>query len=324
LLLPGFHFEPCGGLYKWEGLYYVCGQNALAAPVPTHGRVTRMYHSNDFVTWSPTGNVGFVRDVQHVPLGPGRSLEGEQCHEGISVWNRGNVLLGIYGMFHGAKDWKDVTIDLGFVVSNDGYRFREPAREWVFLKRGEDDQWDQGGLLQGQGFENIGEQTFVYYGAWDPRRWKEKAPRGGVGIAVLPRDRFGDLVVDTSATGKGDYQLPVTTSQFVTAAIKRPAGDSSRMYVNAEGLGRDATLRIELLDALEKPLVGFSGDAAAIVRTNGFQTPITWGEKQNLHGLPDKIRTRVTYEGKKKTDIRVSAIYLRDTPHKAATVGRAQ
>jgi hypothetical protein len=317
LLLPGYHFEPCGGLYKWDGLYYACGQNALPGPRPYHGRVTRMYHSADFQSWTPAGNVGFVRDVQHAPLGPGRSLEGEQCHEGISVWNRRNVLLGVYGMFHGAKEWKDITIDLGFVVSNNGVKFREPAREWVFLKCGPDDQWDQGGLLQGQGFENIGEQTFIYYGSWDPRRWKEGAPRGGIGIATVPRDRFADLVVDTATTGPGDYQLPVTTSEFITAAIpinETPvAPKDTRLYINAEGLGPEAALRIELLDEREKPLPGYSGAQAAIVRTSGFQTPVTWGEKPTIAGTPNKIRARVTFDGKRKTEIRFSALYLRST-----------
>ena len=42
-------------------------------------------------------DVSFVRELQHQVLGAGRSLEGEQTHEGISVWNRGNLLLGVVG-----------------------------------------------------------------------------------------------------------------------------------------------------------------------------------------------------------------------------------
>jgi hypothetical protein len=53
-------------------------------------------------------HIAFVRASQHEWLGPNRSREGEQNHEGISVWNRGNVLLGIYGRWHGAAEWKDV------------------------------------------------------------------------------------------------------------------------------------------------------------------------------------------------------------------------
>lgn len=135
LVLPGVHFEPCGGLYKWDGMYFICGQNALNATNPYHGRVSRTYRSADFVHWLPTSNIAFVREPQHQLLGAGRSLEGEQNHEGISVWNRRNVLLGVCGLWHGAKEWKDISVDLGFLVSNDGLDFRQPVNESVFLKR---------------------------------------------------------------------------------------------------------------------------------------------------------------------------------------------
>jgi hypothetical protein len=310
LFLPAIHFEPSGGLYRWNGMYYICGQNAMNATRPYQGRVVRIYRSNDFVHWSPTSSVGFVRDAQHTLLGPGRSLEGEQTHEGISVWNRRNVLLGIYGRWHGAKEWKDITIDLGFLVSNDGLQFREPAHEWTFLERGTDGQWDQGGLLQGQGFENIGDQTFIYYGAWDPR--VKNAPRGGVGIASLPRDRFGDLVVETVGKGPGDYQLPDIFSECVTAPVTLRADRQHRFYINASGLGQEAKLRIELLDEQERPLPSFSGDRAAVVAQSGFQEPIVWSGKADVQNLPERICLRVVFEGNRNTDIRLSAIYVCD------------
>lgn len=310
LVLPPVHFEPCGGLYKWGGMYYICGQNAMSAASPYHGRVARMYRSPDFVNWSGTSSVGFVRTTQHAPLGAGRSREGEQTHEGISIWNRGNVLLGLYGRWHGAKEWKDVTIDLGFVVSNDGINFREPAHEWTFLMRGKDGAWDQGGLLQGQGFENIGDKTFIYYGAWDPRHREATPPRGGVGIATLPRDRFGDLVADETGKGPGDYQMPVIQSEFVTAAVPTKVGVRHRFYLNADGLGARADLRIELLDDRERPLPNFSGKDAAVVRESGYHTPISWSGQNPIVGLPDRIRVKGTFEGEEKVGIRFSAIYV--------------
>jgi hypothetical protein len=85
LLIPGFHFEPCGGLYQWEGQFFINGQNALAGVHHYQGRVSRTYRSTDFVNWSPTNAVAFVRTPQHEYLGAGRSREGEQNHEGISV-----------------------------------------------------------------------------------------------------------------------------------------------------------------------------------------------------------------------------------------------
>ncbi len=310
LLIPAIHFEPSGGLYKWDGLFYASGQNSLDAMRPHHGRVARVYSSPDFVNWSQTSAISFVRMPQHTLLGPGRSREGEQTHEGISVWNRRNILLGVSGVWHGAKEWKDVTIDLGFVVSNDGIHFREPAYEWPFLVRGKDGEWDQGGLIQGQGFENIGDQTHVYYGTWDPRHWEQEPPRGGVGIASVPRDRFGDLVVEESGTGPGDYQLPVTVSEFMTAAVPVKAGAAQKIHINADGLGPDAALKVELLGADTRPLPGYSGKDAAMIRQSGFQTPVSWAGKAELSGLPERIRARVTFEGAKKTGIRFSALYI--------------
>ncbi|MBI5775595.1 MAG: hypothetical protein HZA89_17895 [Verrucomicrobia bacterium] len=311
LLLPGIHFEPSGGLYQWDGMFYASGQNAMDATRPYHGRVTRMYRSADFVNWSPTQTIGFVRPQQHQLLGPGRSLEGEQTHEGISVWQRNNVLLGIVGLWRGAKEWKNIAVDLGFVVSNDGLNFREPAHEWTWLKRGADGQWDQGGVIQGQGFENIGEQTFVYYGAWDPRGTGGSVqPRGGVGIAMLPRDRFGELVIETAGEGPGDYQLPRVTSEFVTASIPMKQSASHRFHLNADGLGAEAALRIELLDHLERPLAGYSGKDAAIIRQSGFQTPIAWKGQAAANKLPERIKLHLVFEGKRRTDIRFSAIYV--------------
>ncbi len=302
LLVPGFHLEPACGLYQWDGQYFLTAQNAMPSTHHYQGRVVRLHRSADFVDWSATSTLAFVRTPQHEYLGAGKSREGEQNHEGISVWNRGNLLLGIYGRWHGAAAWKDVTVDLGFVLSNDGHNFREPKHEWTLLERGKDGEWDQGGVIQGQGFENIGEQTFVYYGAWDPRgTGGAEVKRGGVGIAVLPRDRFADLVVDTSGEGQGDYQMPKVTAELVTEslAVKTP-----RFFVNADGLSEEAILRVELLDHLERPIPGYS----TVVRQSGFQTPVEFNSEAKL---PEHVRLRIVFEGPKRTDIRLSVVYVK-------------
>ena len=310
LLLPPIHFEPAGGLYKWDGLYYACGQNANVADRPYHGRVIRLYPSTDFKTWSHPNAIAFVRDAQHTVLGPGHSREGEQTHEGISVWNRRNVLLGVFGIWHGATEWKDITIDLGFLLSNDGVNFREPAHEFTFIERGKHGQWDQGGVLQGQGFENVADETRIYYGSWDPRVTSGSTPRGGVGLATLPRDRFGDLVVEEAGKGTGDYQLKKIVSEFLTANISIRPNAPHRFFLNADGLGDHASLRIELLTDKLTPLPNYSGRNAAIVRSSGFHTPIEWNGQTDLIGLPDKLRIKVTFNGNQQSHIRFSAIYV--------------
>ena len=312
MLLPMVHFEPCGGLYKWDGIYYATGQNAVGARRPFHARISRSYASGDFVNWTQSSAVIFVRTAQHQLLGAGRGREGEQTHEGISVWNRGNVLLGVSGLWHGGKEWPDVTIDLGFVISNDGLHFREPAHDWAFIKRGQDKEWDQGGLIQGQGFEQVGDETFIYYGAWDPRHWEDAPRRGGVGIATVPRDRFADLVVETKTQGMGDYQAKDPVSEFITSSIPLRAGAASRFFVNADGPSDKATLTFELLAHDFKPLPGFSGKDAAVATKSGFHTPLTWSG-QDAHAsdqLPERVRVKATFGGAEKEKIRFSALYV--------------
>ncbi|MCA9053079.1 MAG: hypothetical protein KDA75_04545 [Planctomycetaceae bacterium] len=316
LVLPALHFEPVGGLYKWDGLFHLAGQNAIVAPRPYHGRVVRHFVSSDFVNWSSASAVGFVRTPQHDLLGPGRSREGEQNHEGLSVWNRGNVLLGIAGRWHGGREWDDVTVDLGFVVSNDGLHFREPLHEWTFLERGADGEWDVGGLLQGQGFENIGDETFIYYGAWDPRNWEGSPPRGGVGIAVLPRDRFGELVVDTTTQGTGNYQLEHPVCELMTSSLSLSKETPWKLSANVSGLGPAAVLKVELLGHDLRPLPGYSGTEAARVASDGYETPVEWNGRGVPVDRPDRLRIRVTLEGEQRTDIRLYALYLR--PSEAA------
>lgn len=316
LVIPWAHYEPAGGLYKWDGLYYTSGQNAYASALPYHGRVVRSFISGDFKNWEAASAVGFVRTAQHELLGPGKSRDGEQTHEGISVWVRNNVLLGVYGIWHGDLEWRGVSINLGFVVSNDGVNFREPKHDWNFIKFGKDKEWDQGGLLQGQGFENIGDQSVVYYGAWDPRGWEGSPPRGGVGIVTVPRDRFGDLVLEKTSIGDGEYQVPDMAASFVTTDVALQSKAPQSFYVNADGLSADASLKVELLDNNLKAIAGFSGDDAAIVTESGFQTPVAWKGKTSVEGLPDRIRLRVTYLGKDMEKIRFSALYIKDTDAK--------
>jgi hypothetical protein len=150
-----------------------------------------------------------------------------------------------------------------------------------------------------------------YYGAWDPRNRENVPERGGVGIATLPRDRFGDLVVETVGKGPGDYQLPEITSEFITAAVPVKPDTTHRFSLNADGLGPEAALKIELLDDKEKPLPGYSGKDAALIRHSGFQTPIVWSGRNEIRDLPERIRIRATFEGKRNTDIRFSALYVK-------------
>ena len=225
------------------------------------------------------------------------------------MWNRNNVLLGFHGIWHGDKEWKNITIDIGFSISNDGLYFREPVTEHIFLKNGKDGEWDQGGVMQGQGFENVGEKTYIYYGAWDPRPTIEVKgfaypPRGGLGLATLDRDRFGYLCLRKESIA----------ADFVTAEIPISSEGLLEVFINATGLSENATLRIEILDELEQPLPSYSDSHAAIINQDGFQVRANFAAELRSKALPLTIRLRVTFGGTDSHQIKLSALYLSMNP----------
>ena len=303
MVMPPHHFEAAGGLYKWDGMYYATGQSS---PPLGHdargytGREVMMHRSSDFVHWSDTTSVSFLRRDQRA--GDFAYSEGEETHEGVSVWNRGNVLLGLTGLWHGAADWADRTLDLGLLISNDAVHFREASEEWPFLEPGPDGEWDQGGLIQGQGFENVGEKTCIYYGAWDLRVGLNYQPRGGVGLATLDRDRFGYLAVrDWSSDARPSSAPPSLVSTPIQFA------DPADLRLNVDGLSAEAPLTVEVLDKREQPIPEFSGDYAGTVSESGFEAAVDWPQGAEARVPSEPLRLKITFPA--KSSARLYAVY---------------
>ena len=305
------------GFYKWRGMYYITGQGSRSEfpSMKPYGRHIMIFSSPDFVNWSQAPALGFYREGQFNrpanwnPERPNGSnefpLANEQTHEGASVWNRGNVLLGLTGLWHGSVDWNQTTHPLGFIISNDGIHFREPYPNYEFAKVGvRDRDWDYAGLGQGDGFENVGDKTYIWYGApvdqGSGRNSGRGFPRGGgVGLLVLDRDRFGFL----------SARNPDKDCTLITAGIK--SGQPLKLWINVEGVGPESPLRLELLDAWERPLAEFSGENAAVLTRSGLREPITFSSGKSIIALPNiPFKIRATFEGPLRGSIRFYAFYL--------------
>ena len=249
----GERFE-VSGLYRFGGFYYASGQlfspwlfQPDGQPI---GRAMRVYRSPDFVRWDQTTALGFARPGQILP----QPLPGQQTHMGAGIWNRGNVLVGIYGQWQdppqkppkGAKSHLLGTrIDLGLIVSNDGIHWREPAPDFKLIPRGSDGQWDDLALLQGHAFANVGQQTYLWYAHWDI---DGEFRNQDIGLATLRRDGFGYLSVQT----------PAAPARCETAFFD--AGPGARLRLNVDGITPAAPLKVELLD--EKLTVLRTADVA--------------------------------------------------------------
>ncbi len=315
-----------GGFYKFGGLYYVAGQKGggekdwageecdvcMPDGKPT-GRVMVVHWSNDFVHWSRNDALSFVRYGY-------RSLKEnlDEAHEPAAVWNRNNVLVAIYGLWHGVSQAEDPKLvderrmPLGFLISNDGIHFREPQPDFQFISPGADGEWDQRGLIHGQGFENVGDQTRVYYGTWDPSAERSHSiagdPKGSVGLVTLRRDGFGYLSVRVLHSRFASRNGTDEGGMLTTMPISFPRG-ANHIWVNASGLGQEAHLRLELLDQLGKGVPGYSGAQGAVVDQEGVAEPVGWSSGQ-LPAGPGPYRLRIHFEGADRGSIRFYAAYV--------------
>lgn len=284
-----------GGLYKFDGIYYVAGQELwpdINLPDGSPVRRTMVTHwSGNFIDWSHDKSFSFQR---HGYRSVRESLE--EAHEPAGAWNRGNVLVALYGLWHGALVNSERRMDLGLLVSDDGIHFREPVADFPFIPAGRDGEWDQRGLIHGQGYVNVGEQTYIYYGNWDLSR-SDPAP-GEVGLAMMRRDGFGYL----SPIFPGE-------AQFTTAPLAS-AGPKASLYCNVDGLGPESWLKVEVIDKLGAPIIGLSGAGAPVVQQSGLKVQVTErsGAPITLPAAP--FRLRVRFEGASSGKARFYAAYV--------------
>ncbi len=83
-----------------------------------------------------------------------------------------------------------------------------------------------------------------------------------------------------------------------------------RVWVNAKGVTSDSTLKLELLDELERPMAGYSGEGAAVLSESGLRIPVSWPGKEGIRGLAEPFKVKVSFEGAEVEGIHVYALYI--------------
>lgn len=295
----GENFE-VSSLHHFGDFYYATGQ--VYSPfgwLPNgdyRGRVMMGYRSPDFIHWSKARSFSFARCGQRI----NPPVKGEQTHMGAGIWNRNNVLLGLYGMWQSSdKRSKEefrltgTQTELGLILSNDGIHFREPATDFKVITCGKQNEWDHISVLQGNAFVNDGDETKIWYSSWDT---SGRLRTMEIGLATLRRDGFGYLSL---------MELD-NDALFITTTLE--AGSKEKLIINVEGLTPETPLRIELLDHLDKPLKNYSGGQAAVIHSNGTQVEVSW-QGRNYLPVNRKFAIRVIFPA--NSNAKMYALYLR-------------
>ena len=305
--------EPIG-LIKHNGCYVLNGQGGNVGSK----RALVTYVSYDFDNWSDAVVVGLRRDVP-----PHKQISGchagEQVHLGAGLWDRGNVIIGIYGMWHGEfNDRAFTSMDLGLLVSNDGLHFTEPIPDFKFIAADEIDKTagSYPTLEQGQGFANVGDESLIWYSNW----------RGGdLNVARFPRDRLGyfEFVPDPKPNLQpsedthqlywrehiGDMVPEYTNPHCITCPIDL-RGRTATVAINAQGLSLENKLRVAALDERMQPITGYGLNDCSPVTEDGFHTPVSWKGKQVLEGIDGPVRLRINWDCARPDDVFFYAGYI--------------
>lgn len=269
--------------------------------------------------WPVENTRAFFKPLQSSsPYRPG--WDREEVHLGAAVSVFDDVCLGLYGQWHhplqrtvtpeevarlretegghqqtGNQTYfgPEVSVDLGLLFSNDGLHFRDPAPGHTFIRRDQEAHWDREFkttashppilLLQGS-MINTPDQTYIFYSASTPHG-NTATCRGNIGLATLPRDRFGYVECIPGQAAGSLLSVPLTASS------------SDRLWLNAEA-PPGSTLRISLMDADGlNPLPGYEMRKRETEGISGLNVEVRWSNETRTRPLPKnpfRIRLELT------------------------------
>ncbi|HEY4201601.1 MAG TPA: hypothetical protein VGM83_13690 [Devosiaceae bacterium] len=298
-VIPYF-FEQAGAT-KIGKAYYINGQGHVGHWAP-RGNSRRLvtFISYDFENWLLASANGFQRDA----LPPRPSIyggsAGPQVHLGASLWNRGNVIVGVYGMWNGNLESDDrmlVTMNLGLVVTHDALHYVEPIPDFPLISAAEQKtirpQKHFAALMQGQGFENIGEETLFWYAPWPERE------SDGIRVARWKRDRLGAL-------------RPYSGPQMDAFTVSQPIdleGRPARLSLNVDGVGEHSQIVASVMTEDLQPIPGFGAEDFVPITASGFDQAARWRGGATIPG--GRVRVRIDFKGVRPEDLKLYAAYLR-------------
>ncbi len=298
--------EMSGGT-KIDGVFYMPGQGGKH--IPGRGRQFATHISYDWENWSEASVLGLQRTNVH-PRDPFAKDSGEQIHLGAGLWNRGNVVIGFYGMWNGhhSNDRRLTTMNLGMAVTQNGLHYYEPIPNFPIVSAAEDG-WELPpmghqtvnfpALIQGQGFENIGDETLFWYCPWPEQK------SDGVRVATWERDRLGYF---TATLGKPGSRIDESDPHVVSAPIDLGDADAA-LTLNVGGLSEWSNVTVEVLNERFEVIPGYDRGACHAPTESGFAEPVTWTGHDTI-SADGKIRLRLDYGGVRVEDTKLYAMYL--------------
>jgi hypothetical protein len=174
-------------------------------------------------------------------------------------------------------------IDVELMLSRDGFEWQRPFRQKFFLPRNAPGAFDSGSLFTNSTPVFLDNEMRFYYGAYSQGATSadDRNHQSGVGLAVLPRDRFAGITSAAQSDLPTQRQPLEDTGQVTLKPLDLEACDRITLNANAG----EGEIRAEILDGSGLRLRGFSRHEALPVSNDGLDLEIGWQDRR-LSDLP--------------------------------------
>lgn len=218
-----------------------------------------------------------------------------------------SIMIGFHQMLEGPENFVGEQVGLPkltqlyFSTSRDGYHWDRPDRTPFIPARREYGSWEYGYVESSAGMCCIvGDELWFYYSAYagEPERitkdWRTNGmySNGAIGLAKLRRDGFASM--------RPGFPGSIAQTRLLEA-------EGAHLFVNASTIG--STLTVQLLDAENNPIPGFTHDDCLGMNGNRCCHEITWSNK-TLNDL-EQSTIRIQFKMDKGD---LYAFWLTDSP----------
>ena len=250
---------------RWRGEYlaFVRQQESCPPDWPLV-RAVGLSTSADFESWTPKETVLQTDEADGYPF--------TQPY-GLTVWPRGDVLMGILWMIVldrveekvGGWQWNNRVGDIRteLVASRDGRTWERVAGRSQVLEP-TPGTWDQARAYPATSLLAHEGKVWLYYTGTEKRHGQGHGA-SGIGLATWEEDRFVALVPEDDAE----------TAEFQTPPLQRPEG--AELVVNAGSGGGAVAVAVRGESGLAVP--GFEFDKSALVPVDELCCRVCWGER---------------------------------------------
>lgn len=234
-------------------------------------RAAARTQSRDFLHWSCPQLILAADELERPQGGEAR---GVQIH-GAPVFYHAGVYFALLQVLDLAGTG---TMPAELAVSRDGIRFARPFRDTYFLPvRGDGSTFDAGCLWTNAMPVFLEDEIRFYYGAYSAWNPADGNGASGVGLSILPRDRFAGL-------------LPIERIGQVTLKPRTFDGVAS-ISINADA--SRGSVRVELLTEDGYRIRGFTRGDATPIRGDGLRHLVAWREKSATDLPPGRYCMRI-------------------------------